>query len=136
AIAGTLAACGHGWSHRSPEEKADWLVGKVAKKMDLNESQVQKLNIVKTELLALKQSMKQRHDENHAELKAMLSSNVLDEQKMSDMVKGHTQAIDEATPAVVAAFSSFYASLNDDQRAKLNAFMAEHSEKSKRHSWM
>ena len=63
-----ISGCHRGMDHcpfhrSSPEKKANWAVKQLSKKLKLNDSQKQKLNQIKDEILVKVQKVKGSHEE-------------------------------------------------------------------------
>jgi len=131
-LAGSLTACGH---HRpSAEESAEhaaWMVERVSKKLDLNDTQKAKLEVLKTRLLAAREEAAQQHDADRKELLALLAQPTLDRTRVEALVTAHTRGIEAKAPEIIAAAGDFYDSLNAGQQRELR----EHVESRMNHHW-
>jgi protein CpxP len=59
-LAGALVGAGcH--RHHTPSERADWMTGKIAKHLDLDDQQKAKLAVVKDEVIAARAESQQEH---------------------------------------------------------------------------
>jgi Spy/CpxP family protein refolding chaperone len=123
-LVGGVAACAHRIHHATPEERGEWVVEKISKKLELNEAQKIKLVDLKDEVLAVRKSMRSDREQNRAEVLAMLKQPTMDRQKVNSMVQQKIDQASKHTPEVVDAIANFYDSLDDEQRAEL----AEHIE--------
>lgn len=123
-IATTLTACG--FHYKTPEEKADYFVEKVTKKLDLSSNQVIELEQLKEALLSKRQDFVERKAETRATIDELLSQSTLDQQRLAALVKEHTDAINEAAPDIIASLAGFYDSLTPEQQAKLHEKIKEH----------
>lgn len=128
-IASALVFSGCGRHHHDPEDKADYIVHKIGKKLDLDDTQKAKLETVKNEFL-------QQHKKHKADKKVMMEQMMqevakpaMDSSVLLGMINAHTTMVEEAAPSIVDKLVEFHASLNDEQRKKLT----EHMAKFKRH---
>lgn len=102
--------------HRSPSERADYLVDKVAKDLELNEAQRVKLDAVKQE--ALKAWAEIRNERRAAldEVIAEVEHDRLDQAKLLALFARHQDLQSRLAPGVAAAAAEFHASLTAEQK--------------------
>ena len=127
-LLGTLAACGHHRYNANPEEHAAYMVKKITEELTLDDNQVAKLELVKTELLAMRQEMKSKREQTISAINEMLDQSTLDQQRILNMVTDHTTTINQKAPQIVAVLGDFYDSLTTDQQAKLHKEVNERME--------
>jgi protein CpxP len=125
--AGTLTACG--LHHKTPEQRAEWMVDKVANKLDLNDMQKEKLVVVKSEMMKVRKQFKGDKDSARKQMLTIISRPTLDQDALLNMINVRTQAISNNAPQVVAALGDFYDNLNHEQQAEVR----EHIEKRMKH---
>ena len=118
-LIGGVAACKHKMHSATPEERGEWVVEKVSKKLELNETQKIKLVNLKDELLAVRKTMRSDRDEKRAEVLAMMQQPTLDREKVNNMVQQKINVASTQAPVVIDAMADFYDSLDDAQRAEL-----------------
>ncbi len=123
ALISGLAACGH---HRSPEDRAEYMVEKITSKMELTEPQVSKLEALKNELLNVRQSMLAERDTVHEEVNELLNQPTLDQARALTLVQDRTDSINQKAPQVITALAGFYDSLNPEQQAMLREKLEAH----------
>ena len=125
---GALTACGH---HRHPgpgasqEEQARWrdhMVDRVAKRLDLNAEQKQKLNALAAKLHEQRLAIRGATDPR-AEVQALVAGAKFDRTRAQAFVNEKAAAVTARSPEVVAALGDFYDSLNPEQQAKVREFM-------------
>jgi Spy/CpxP family protein refolding chaperone len=104
--------------HKS-EEKAEYIVYKITKKLDLNEAQQEKLNLAKDAMLEMRRSMRSEKRSMVADIQAILGSDTLDQQLILDNITKKTDMVREQAPDVVAAVADFYNSLDMEQQEKI-----------------
>ena len=130
-VAGTivlLAAIGacRPWKHKSPEERAEWMSKRVAKELDLNDTQKQTLTRIKEELLAKHRAEKPRMEEQLADLNQLIRSESVDKAKLGDLRKKH-QAHREAMEAFfIEKAVEFHKVLTAEQRNKAADMLQKH----------
>ena len=113
----TLAGCNR--HHHDPDDKAEWMVHKISKKLDLDDSQIAKLEDVKVEMM--------QHHKTHRDNKAeMMDKLILEVQKpkidqafLMEMVNQHTSRVEQVAPGVIEKLVVFHASLNSEQKEEL-----------------
>lgn len=90
----------------------------IAKKLDLDEQQKQNLD-------SLKQTMQQLHQDNSPReaIKALLSAPKLDQEKLVALLEKRADNLKASAPTVASAIANFTDSLDDKQRAKIQAIM-------------
>jgi len=112
-----LSGCGR--HHQDPEDKAEWIVHKVSKKLDLNEQQKVKLEAVKTEIM---QNYKKHHQNKNQMMDTLLAEiqkPQIDPSVLMGMVNQHQSRVDEVAPGVINKLVEFHASLTEEQKQKL-----------------
>jgi protein CpxP len=119
-LAGALSACNpHHFNKEDRAEHAAWIVESIGRKLDLNDAQKAKLDIVKTRLLAAREEADTRRDADAKEIVALLSQPTFDRARAEALVQSHTRAIETKAAEVIAAFGDFYDSLTPAQQQKL-----------------
>ena len=99
-----------------------YMMYKLEKKLDLNESQM-------TNLKAIKEYMQAKRKEHHAqmdyktEIKAMLTQPSLDQAKIIGMMEDKMQQMRRNAPEMVSKVAAFTDSLTPEQRAELVEMM-------------
>ena len=113
----TLTACGR--HHHDPEEKAEWIVHKVSKKLDLNDEQKVKLEAVKDEFMRHHDVHKAHKKEMYDKLIAEVVKPQIDQAVLLEMVDQHKTRVEEIAPGVIEKLAVFHASLNQEQKLEL-----------------
>lgn len=108
-----------GGKHHGPEKRLDRMVEKVAKKLDLDDSQKEKLTIAKEAALTLHQAVRNDRQALQNDILSLVSSETFDQALVLDHINAKTNAVQENMPAVVAAVGDFYDSLNAEQQAEI-----------------
>ncbi|MDH5548156.1 MAG: hypothetical protein OEZ43_21480 [Gammaproteobacteria bacterium] len=102
--------------HHSPEDKADYIVHKISKKMDLNEDQRSKLEAVKDEIMQHHAEHKAYKQQMIDDLIAEIEKPELDQNVLLGMVNHHKMTVEKVSPGVIEKLAVFHASLNDEQK--------------------
>lgn len=129
---GTLAVmtgCTYSFMHKSPQERAEWMVKDLSKELTLNEAQVGKLNALKDELLAVRSEYRKKHGDIPKTVDELFSQPTLDQARVLALIKERTQEVNDKAPQVVTAFAAFYDSLTPEQQKKLHDEFAERMER-------
>jgi Spy/CpxP family protein refolding chaperone len=128
-IFGALAGCGHRFAHKTPQERADWIVKNISDELKLNEAQLGKLNALKDELLAVRGEYRKKHGDVRKTVDELFSQPTLDQTRVLALIKERTQEVNDKAPQVVTAFAAFYDSLTPEQQKKLHDEFAERMER-------
>ena len=128
--AGTLAACSH--HYKTPEERAAWIVEKISDKLDLNDMQKAKLDVVKTEMIKLRKQFDGDKEATHKQMLEVVSKPTLDRDALLNMIRARTEVVSTNSPQIVAALGDFYDSLNPNQQEQVRKKMKEDME---HHGW-
>jgi protein CpxP len=121
--AGTLTACSH--RYKTPEERAQWVVGKISDDLNLNDQQKAKLVVVKNEMLKVRKQFSGDKEATNKKILAIVSTPTLDQDALLNMIRARTEVVSKNAPQVVAALGDFYDSLNPDQQAQVRKRMEE-----------
>lgn len=132
-LIGGVAACKHKMHSASAEERGEWVVDKVSKELELNDSQRIKLVEVKDQFIAVRKSMRSDREEARKEVLAMLKQPTMDREKVNALVNQKIAIVSEKSPSIIDAIGNFYDSLDDWQRAELSEFIEEKMERHARH---
>jgi len=130
-LATLLAACGP--RGHNPEERAEWAVDKATSKLDLDETQVAKLNVLKDAMLSARKDFQRNRESGREAITAMLAKPTLDRDQAMGLVNQHTAAVNAQAPQVIAALGDFYDSLNPEQQNTLREFVDERMQHGKHH---
>jgi len=118
-----VVACNHGMHFGSAEERGEWMVQKVSKELELNETQQARLVEVKDEFLEARRTMRSDREQTRADVLAMLQQPTLDRDKANAIVSLHMTTISSRSPVIIDAIGNFYDSLENGQRAELREFI-------------
>lgn len=119
-VAGAAAYGKHEFG--SPERRAAAMVSFVSGELDLNDSQEQSLIVLKDEVLAAREIMEDQMKPTKQELAALLEAERFDQARALEIINAKTTAINQAAPAVVAAFGNFLDGLDAEQKAEIRKF--------------
>lgn len=104
--------------HHTPAERADWMTGKIAKQLNLDDQQKAKLAVVKDELLAARAEAQKERRGTMEEVIAQVKSDRLDEAKLAQLIEQHQAERTRMMQQVLPKVSEWHASLRPDQKAE------------------
>src|SRR4051812_13815481 len=127
---GALAACSyrfhhHGWN-ASPEEKAqmrDRMVHRVAKRLDLNAEQKQRLTALADKVQQQRAALAAGTPDPRAAIRGLVAGDKFDRAKAQALVAEKMAAVNTGSPEVIAALGDFYDSLDATQQARVRGYM-------------
>ncbi len=120
----TLVACG--FHAKTPQERADYMVNKITKKLDLAPIQVAELEKLSSTLLEVRSEFSGQRETLHNTIDQLLSQPTLDQQRLVDLIKSQTEIVNQKAPVVVASAAEFYNSLTPEQQARLKEKVQSH----------
>lgn len=129
-VAGLFSACNH---RGDPEERAQWMMEKVAKKLELDDAQQAQLKNVSDEMMNARKAMKQEFGDDREQMQALLEQPTMDQDQILSLIRSHTEAVNERAPMIVAAVGEFYDGLTMEQKTEIREFVQEHRERHGRH---
>lgn len=133
---GGLTACSSSHHHRGPmsAEKVSEVRGKVVErvssKLDLNDAQKQKLNVLADKMEAQRTAFMGKATDPRAEMQAIVSGDKFDRARAQTLLEEKTRAVQTNSPEVINALADFYDSLNSEQQQKVRDVMQ------RRKGWM
>jgi len=130
-----FTGCGHWYKHKSPEEKAEWIVSEIQEELDLNDAQMIKLNELKIIALDVRKELKESHAKHHQDVTSLLTEETLDQNKLQSMIDTKIDYFSKKSPEIVQALAGFYDGLTLEQQTKLREEWKEKSEKHRKHHW-
>ena len=104
--------------YRSPSERADWMAGKVAKELELDDQQKIYLEAVKQEFLAARAEMRKQHAVMLDEALAQIQTDYLDQTKLLQFLDQHHALATRLAPRVLAKVAELHATLSPKQKAE------------------
>jgi periplasmic protein CpxP/Spy len=131
AITGALVfGCGpHRFFCAPPEKKAEYIVKKLTRDLDLTKDQVVKVNKIKEEILERTKVLRNDRDAVHRDVVAMVKSDKLERNTVNNFISKREDKILALKPFIVDKLVEFHDILTPQQRIKL----AEKMEKF--HKW-
>lgn len=132
AILGTISLFAIGCD-RSPEAIADKVVEKATSKLDLNESQVEKLEKIKVAYLEARKERESKKEEHFNRIKGYILSDQLSENEVREQMTKHQQVFEEKFETFFPLIQDFHASLNKEQKEKVLKFAEKMKDKHRRY---
>jgi len=99
------------------------MLRRVSRKLDLDESQQQRLTSVQGRMQDLRAGMQAAREQHRDALLALLSGERFDRTEAMRLLKVPAAVAAETAPELVAAFGDFYDGLNAGQRTRLRELM-------------
>ncbi|KRD25359.1 hypothetical protein ASE39_22575 [Acidovorax sp. Root267] len=133
---GGLTACSSGHHHHGPmsAEKVAEVRGKVVErvssKLDLNDAQKLKLNVLADKMEAQRTAFIGKAADPRAEMQAIVAGATFDRVRAQTLLEEKTRAVQANSPEVIGALADFYDSLNPDQQQQVRELMQ------RRKGWM
>ena len=116
-LAGALVGAGcH--RHHTPSERADWMTGKIAKHLDLDDQQKAKRAVVKDEVIAARAESQQEHRVIMEDVIAQVQSDRLDQSKIARLFERHQAGQTRLMQRVLPKVAEWHATLRPDQKAE------------------
>ena len=131
-VVGGLTACSSGHDHRGPmtaekiSEVRGKVVDRVSSKLDLNDGQKQKLNVLADKMEAQRTAFVGKAADPRAEMQAIVSGDKFDRARAQSLLEEKTRAVQANSPEVITALADFYDSLNAEQQQKVRDLMQRH----------
>ena len=123
----------NGCRSHSANHKAEFMVDYISETLDLNESQRAHIDDIKEEFLAKAKEMHAKKEVMHAEFKAELLKEQIDQQKVKDLIAQKRAQMTEVIDLAVVRLSEFHSTLTQEQRQKLVDKLEYFHEKHKSH---
>lgn len=126
---GMLAQHGgmHGESHMAKRQAR--MLERVASKLDLDDTQKQKLAALATQVQAQGEAMRGGMKPARDEMLSLLSGSTFDQARAQALVLEKTQQVQAQAPQLIAAMADFYDSLRPEQQAQVREFAQKRSER-------
>ena len=128
-IAGLGIAKGHHGKHRGGHGQLGFILGKIAKDLNLNEQQKAEVEKIKNEIKAKKDAMRESRKTDADEMERMFRGDSFDKQKAIDLEKKRYQEREEMKTFMVDQLAKFHAILTTEQRNKAADKMKEFRER-------
>ena len=124
-LLGGLTACGsrghhgEGWSAERVSEVRGKVVDKISGKLDLDDTQKQKLATLADQIIASRTAFRGDSADPRSEFKALIAGEKFDRSAAQALLDQKTQAIQGNAPQTINALADFYDSLNPEQQKQV-----------------
>ena len=116
-LAGALVGAGcH--RHHTPSERADWMTGKIAKHLDLDDQQKAKLIAARDEMVAARAESRQEHKAIMEDIIAQVKSDRLDQAKLTELMDRHQAEQKRVMQRLLPKVTEWHATLRPEQKAE------------------
>ena len=123
----------NGCRSHSADHKAEFMVDYIAETLDLDDDQRAQLDGIKDEFLAKAKEMHTKKEAMHAEFKAELLKEEIDQQRMKDLMAQKREQMTEMMDLAVERLAEFHKTLSAEQKEKLVAKLGWFHSKHSRH---
>lgn len=127
ALAG-MNAC-RPWKHKSPEERAEWIVKRITKELELNDAQKQTLGRIKDEFIAKHKADRPQMEAQFNALGELVRSDSIDQAKLKELRKKHQAHRESMETFFVEKATEFHRVLTSEQRVKAADLMQKYFRK-------
>ena len=126
-----IIACGvvMAGCQKGPEQKAEYAVKKITKKLDLNESQEAKLREIKTMALETRKKYSEEKKEALSKVIDLINSEKLDEGVVRDLIERRRKVMESEFPRFFPKVQELHATLDSSQKEKLTSFIEKMQKK-------
>ena len=128
----SLVGAGIAWSKQDSESRANRMVERITKKLDLNDDQVSALNQARDQIKQTGVSMRGVLGLQPQTIASLVEAETFDRAAALDLITQRTQAINDAAPGMVAAFGDFVDTLSAEQKSQLSERL-QHRRKGGKH---
>ena len=123
-----VAAYGYGFRYHEPHEYVVWRMERIAKELELNETQTAKLNVVKDAMLKTHGAMRAGREQKRQAVLELLEQPTFDRERALGLVQQSTGEISDRASEVIAAVGDFYDSLTPAQQQQVREVVKERME--------
>ena len=110
----------------TPEEKSEFIIEKVTKKLELDSQQQQELSELVDTVIEIVVDARAGKIENITEIQQLLNEPSFNQARALELVQQKTQMINDKAPIVIASLGNFLDSLNAEQKQELQSFVQHH----------
>ncbi|MGD8963491.1 MAG: Spy/CpxP family protein refolding chaperone [Desulfobacterales bacterium] len=128
------ALVSNGCRSHSANHKAEFMVDYIAETLDLSDAQRAQLDEIKEEFLAKAKDMHAKKEAMHAEFKAELLKEEIDQQRVKELIAQKREQMTEIMDLAVVRLAEFHKTLSTEQKEKLVAKLEWFHEKHQ-HRW-
>lgn len=111
---------------KTPEQRAEDVVQRIAATLELDASQTAKLEKIKEEFLARRPDMLNMREETVKEANALMRSPQIDQARLTALLEKNQKTVDDYVRFVAAKFTEIHDMLTPAQREKLVTVIEKH----------
>ena len=123
---GVFAYGAHAAWRMSPEEKAEYVTGKITQKLVLNAMQQGNLRALSASLIQVMSDVRSDRKAHMESLQQLLSEPTLDQARALQMIQQKTAMINAKAPGIIASLAGFLDSLDSEQKIALSEHFGDH----------
>ena len=112
--------------YRTPEQRAEFMVKRMASELALNDAQKAQLEKIKDEFLAQRPAMTKLRDETVKEANELMRSAEIDKTRMNALLEKSQTGTNDLIRFVFAKFTEIHDMLTPEQREKLTKHIEDH----------
>jgi len=117
-VLGSAAVFTNCHRHKTIEERSEWISGKVASKLDLNDVQKKELEKIRVDVVQQFKSEKPQMQQISGEFETMIRSDSIDKAKLKDLQKRRDALHADMENLMIEKVVQLHAVLTPQQRAK------------------
>jgi protein CpxP len=105
--------------YKSPEKRAEFIVKKLTHTLDFTKDQVEKLNKIKSEILARTKNFRNDREDLYNQAIVLIKSDKLDANALNNWISRREQIRNELKPFIIDKIIEFHDMLTPEQKNKL-----------------
>jgi hypothetical protein len=129
ALTALVALMVTGCYKKTPEQRAEDVVQRIAATLELDAAQTAKLEKIKEEFLARRPDMVNMREETVKEANALMRSSQIDQARLTALLEKNQKIVDDYVRFVAAKFTEIHDMLTPAQRDKLVTEIEKHMKK-------
>ncbi len=114
---------------KSPEDKAAWVVKRIASRLDLDDFQQGELERISQEIMEHRYNMESECEDVKDQALSMVRSDSIDRGELDEMVESQMDRMEDAVPFYLDKLVEFHSILTPEQREKVAGFMEKHRDR-------
>jgi len=118
----------------SPEQKAEWVTERITSRLELDETQKQKLDALKDEIMRARKDLQTDRESSFEQARDLVTREVLDKDAARALFDQKHQKFAVYADPVLDRLADFHASLNAPQKQQIAEFMDKHKERGEHRS--
>ncbi len=107
-------------------KRADKMVSYISDKLELDATQQQALDVLKTQMVSARETVKADRASMKEEALSLINAESFDRAKALDMINAKVSMVNAQAPEMVNALGDFLDTLNAEQKAEIAEFVEKH----------